>query len=166
MLLRVSFSRPLVAGESSPIMSTGQSLHLNDRDAHADHVLHSILYGSHSPARLPSRRMLRTSMEKMDAVQPPATPAQLQPFLSEWSTHPSGYHLPRRAWVQLNRLRTGVGRFAATMCSWGLRTSDQCVCGLPQTAQHVMYCVAVGPPCPLTDIDNPTLLPYLSQCTF
>ena len=73
-----------------------------------------------------------------------------------------GQHLPRKAWTTLNRLRTGVGRFAASMQRWGLAESAHCECGDPsQTAEHVINC------CPkfrppngdrgLIDLDNDTL---------
>ncbi len=52
---------------------------------------------------------------------------------------PPGAELPRKEWVSLNRLRTGVGRFGAFMYRWGLRQSAACQCGaLEQTAQHLM----------------------------
>ena len=56
--------------------------------------------------------------------------------------------LPRREWVTLNRLRTGVGRFGANMHRWGLRPSAACLCGAPeQTADHILSeCTRLGPP--------------------
>ena len=39
----------------------------------------------------------------------------------------------------LNRLRTSVGRFAATMKDWGLKDSAACDCGHPeQTVDHII----------------------------
>ena len=158
---------PHLAGVIAPSSRRDKAcLRMYEKAAHADHMLHSVLYEAPIPMRLSSRRPLRKYAENLNAVQPPATPATLQPFLPAWSTHPEGYQLPRRAWVQLNRLRSGVGRFAATMNSWGLQASAQCACGLPQTGQHVLNCGTVGPPCPLTDLDDPRLLSYLLQCQF
>ena len=50
-----------------------------------------------------------------------------------------GMGLPRAAWVKLNRLQTGVGRFHSSMHKWGLVPSPNCECGASeQTADHVL----------------------------
>ena len=60
-------------------------------------------------------------------------------FVSETGTRPVGMGLPRVAWVKLNRLRTGVGRFHSSMHKWGLAPSPNCECGASeQTADHVL----------------------------
>ena len=47
--------------------------------------------------------------------------------------------LPRPAWVRLNRLHTGIGRFLSSMHKWGLAPISICKCGtLDQTAAHVI----------------------------
>ncbi len=80
------------------------------------------------------------------------TPTELLPVLSgiapaplcrEHHTHTlvtkAGAELPRKEWVSLNRLRTGVCRFGVFMYRWGLRQSAACQCGAPeQTVQHLM----------------------------
>ena len=65
-------------------------------------------------------------------------------------THPStsprdpeegvkGEDLSRKHWSTLNRLRTGVGRYRASMKKWGLADSAACKCGeLEQTADHII----------------------------
>ena len=47
--------------------------------------------------------------------------------------------LTRTAWVNLNRPRTGVGRFGSSMHKWGLASSAKCECGASeQTADHII----------------------------
>jgi len=43
-------------------------------------------------------------------------------------THP-GVTLSRRAWVRLNCLLTGVGRFRSSLYKWGMASSAACECG-------------------------------------
>ena len=50
-------------------------------------------------------------------------------FVPKTSARPVGMGLPRAAWVKLNRLRTGVGRFHSSMYKWGLAPSPNCECG-------------------------------------
>jgi len=38
-------------------------------------------------------------------------------------------NLPRTAWVRLNRLRTGVGRFCSYLYQWRMASSAACECG-------------------------------------
>ena len=73
------------------------------------------------------------------------------------TTVPPGANLPRREWVSLNRIRTGVGRFNAAMHRWGLRPSAACQCGAPeQTAQHILSeCPDLRPP-DNVDLTHPT----------
>ena len=71
---------------------------------------------------------------------------------------PPGADLPRREWVTLNHLRTGVGRFGASMYRWGLSPSAACLCGAPeQTADHILSeCTRLGPPMGShTNLTNP-----------
>ena len=65
--------------------------------------------------------------------------SRLRAFVPETGTRPVGIGLPRAAWVKLNRLRTGVGRFHLSMHKWGLAPSPNCECGASeQTADHVL----------------------------
>ena len=60
-------------------------------------------------------------------------------FVPETGARPVKMCLPRVAWVKLNRLRTGVGRFYSSMHKWGLVPSPNCECGASeQTADHVL----------------------------
>ena len=60
-------------------------------------------------------------------------------YIPRVSTRPIGMSLTRTAWVKLNRLRTGVGRFKLSMHKWGLAFSAKCECGASeQTADHII----------------------------
>ena len=65
--------------------------------------------------------------------------SRLRAFVPRTGSRPVGMGLPRAAWVKLNRLRTGVGRFHSSMHEWGLAPSPNCECGASeQTADHVL----------------------------
>jgi len=50
-------------------------------------------------------------------------------FIPDAGTRPPGMALPRRAWVQLNRLRTGVGRSRSCLHEWDVASPAACECG-------------------------------------
>ena len=65
--------------------------------------------------------------------------SRLHAFVPETNARPVGMSLPRAAWVKLNRLRTGVGRFHSCMHKWRLTSSPNWECGASeQTADHVL----------------------------
>ena len=65
--------------------------------------------------------------------------SRLRAFVPETSARPVGMGLPQVAWVKLNRLWTGVGRFHSSMHKWGLTPSSNCECGTSeQIADHVL----------------------------
>ena len=65
--------------------------------------------------------------------------SRLRAFLPRTGARPVEMGLPRAAWVKLNRLRTGVGRFHSSMHKWDLAPSTNCECGaFEQTADHVL----------------------------
>ena len=69
--------------------------------------------------------------------------SRLRAFVPGTSVRPVGMGLPRAAWVKLNRLRTGVGRFHSSMHKWVLAPSPNCECGASeQTADHVLTVTA------------------------
>ena len=142
---------------------------LYKKAAQPNHLLHEVLFEKEAPRRLSSRKPLRPFLENLAAVGSTtlAVPERLKPFIEAWSSHPPGSNLPRKPWVQLNRLRSGAGRYAANMKKWGISDSDLCPCGAIQTHEHVINeCSVTGPPCPLTDIDDPLLVTYLTNCQF
>ena len=65
--------------------------------------------------------------------------SRLRVFISRTGARPVGMDLSRTAWVKLNRLRTGVGRFHSSMHKWGLAPSPNCEFGAAKkTADHVL----------------------------
>ena len=131
-----------------------------------DHILYGLLSGSSDTrqARLRSRRpFVPAARNRLDNL------AGLGIRAFEWTNHkwkteycgnasrlcafvpgtgakPVGMGLPRAAWVKLNRLRTGVGRFHSSMHKWGLAPSRNCECGASeQTPDHVLTaCPYIG----------------------
>ena len=90
-----------------------------------------------------------------------AEPSWLHRYIED-PTEVPGDHLPRKQWTTLNRLRTGVGRFAESMQRWGLTDSAHCDCGDPkQTVDHVLTsCPKHRPPngeLGLMNLDDATL---------
>ena len=72
--------------------------------------------------------------------------------LCEYILSPSKYcpgsDLPRKSWVKLDRLRTGVGRLNADIWRWGLSKSPASDCGADQqTSDHIFTeCPLYHPP--------------------
>ena len=155
-------------------MSLARTAQLRD-----SHLLHKAVTETPQRTRLKSRRPFATHAQELLHTTPADTskaswvnarwrdqwkaaePSRLHLYIQDPTDVP-GQHLPRKAWTTLNRLRTGVGRFAAYMQRWGLAESAHCECGDPsQTAEHVITC------CPkfrppngdrgLIDLDNDTL---------
>ena len=124
-----------------------------------DHILHGLLSGSSNTrqVRLRSRRpfvpaawnlldnLVRLGIRASEWTNHKwktvycENASRLRVFVPETSARPVGMGLPRVAWVKLNRLRTGVGRFHSSMHKWGLAPSPNCECGSSeQTADHVL----------------------------
>ena len=72
---------------------------------------------------------------------------RLHCFIYNIDTPPPGMHLPRRSWVRLNHLRTGVGRFRSSLHNWEMVPSVACDCGAEnQTAEHILaHCPLFSP---------------------
>ena len=95
-------------------------------------------------------------------------PTRLRTLIPDTGTHPPGMALPRRAWVRLNRLRTGVGRLRSCLYKWGMATAA-CECGAEeQTVDHVvLQCPIHRPPHGLhcfTVLDHETTEWLLNTC--
>jgi len=96
-------------------------------------------------------------------------PTRLRILIPHTGTHTHGMTLPRRAWVRLNRLRTGVGRFRSCLYKWGMASSAVCECGAEeQTVDHVvLQCPIHRPPHGLhglTVMDDETTEWLLNTC--
>ena len=83
-------------------------------------------------------RVRQWTDRKWNAEYSKNTP-KLRTYIPKADTRPLGMGLPRLAWVNLNHLRTGVGRFQSSMHKWGLAPTSNCECGaLEQTAAHII----------------------------
>ena len=123
------------------------------------HILHGLLSGSSDArqARLRSRRPFvpgaRNLLDNLARLGICASEwknhrwkteycendSRIRAFVPETGARPVGMGLPRAAWVKLNRLRTGVGRFHSSMHKCNLAPSPNCECGASeQTADYVL----------------------------
>jgi len=161
---------PILSGITpSETRRSASCLRLYTKALNPKHLLHETLYLKPFPKRLRSRKPPRSFVEMLSINGEPTTPihAALQSFIPAFGPQPPGCDLPRNAWVQLNRLRTGVGRFSANMKLMGLCGTDWCECGKVQTAHHILHdCTIFKPPCHINEVDNPAILEYLTQPKF
>ena len=152
---------PILSGiQPTELRRLGATLSLaHHRPLDPGHILYGLLSGSSDTrqVRLRSRRpFVPAAQNLLDNL------ARLGIRASEWTNHkwkteycknasrfrvfvprtgarPIGMGLPRAAWVKLNGLRIGVGRFHSSMHKWGLAPSPNCECGASeQTADHVL----------------------------
>ena len=125
----------------------------------ADHILYGLLSGSSDTRQVrlrsrnpfvPAARDLLKNLARLGIRASEWTnhkwktehcenASRLRAFVFETGARLVGMGLPRAAWVKLNRLRTGVGRFHLSMHKWGLAPSPNCECGaFEQTVDHVL----------------------------
>ena len=152
---------PVLSGiQPAELCQMGATLSLAYRGSlDPDHILYGLLSGSSDThqVRLRSRRpfvpaarnlldnLARLGIRASEWTNPKwnaeycENASRLRAFVPETSARPVGMSLPRVAWIKLNRLRTGVGRFHSSMHKWGLASSPNCECGASeQTADHVL----------------------------
>jgi len=129
----------LAAIQPSELSRKGATLSLARHAMEPGHLLHSALtwIAFISSPDNNIRRALwayhRWDVEWLDNT------TRLGIFVSDTGTHPPGMTLPRTAWVQLNRLRTGVGRFRSCLSKWGTASSAACEFGAEeQTVDHIV----------------------------
>ena len=136
--------------DKGKIREAGLFLELWEAEAHAcdNYRLHNLILEWHQLGRkrLPSHR----PFSRHAAALHGSGHNTLQSWRPIWqqTVNPHtklslGADLPRKDWVTLSRLQTGVGRFNANMYrwnGWGLRPSAACTCGAKeQTAEHIIY---------------------------
>jgi len=118
---------------------------------------------THSPSDSNNIRAAQWADHQLDNT------TRLRTFIPDISIHPPGKALPRTAWVRLNRLRTGVGRFRSCLCKWDMSSSAACEFGAEErTVGHVII------QCPnhrsphglhgLTVLDDETIEWLLNTC--
>jgi len=162
---------PVLSGINPPeTIRSASCLKLYTNAFNPKHLRHETLYLKPSPKRLRSSKPLRAFVELLSINGEPTAeiPPALQSFIPDFhDPQPPGCDLPRDAWVQLNRLRTGVDRFTANMKLMDLCGSDVCECGKVQTAHHILHdCTKLKPPCHIYEVDNPALLEYRVESKF
>ena len=152
---------PVLSGiQPAELRRLGATLSLAYRGSlDPDHILHGLLSGSSDTCqvRLRSRRPFvpgaRNLLDNLARLGIRASKwtnhkwkteycenaSRLRVFVPETGARPVGMGLSRAAWVKLNRLRTGVGRFHSSMHKWDLVPSPNCECGASEkTADHVL----------------------------
>ena len=152
--------QPVLSGiQPAELRRMEATLSLDNRGSlDPNHILYGILSGSSDTGQVrlrsrcpfvPSARNLLDNLARLGIRASEWTnhkwkteycenASRLRAFVPETGARPVGMGLPRKAWVKLNRLRTGVGRFHLSMHKWGLAPSPNCECGASeQTADYV-----------------------------
>ena len=152
---------PVLSGiQPAELRRQGATLSLANRSfLDPDHILHGHLLGSQDADRkrlksrhpfVPAARKLLNSLSEMGtraaqwtntkwSMEYSSYSSALHAFIPKVSSRPLGMSLPRAAWVRLNRLRSGVGRFGSFIYKWGLAPFSNCECGATeQTADHII----------------------------
>ena len=152
---------PVLSGiQPAELRRMGATLSLAHRGSlDPDHLLYGLLSGSSDTRQVrlifrcpfvPGARNLSNNLARLGIRAPEWTnhkwkteysenAFRLHAFVPRTGARPVGMGLHRVAWVKLNRLRTGVGRFHLSMHKWGLAPSPNCECSASeQTADHVL----------------------------
>ena len=141
---------PVLSGiQPAELRRIGATLFLAYRGSlDPDHILHGLLSGFSDTRQVklrfrcpfvPSARNLLKNLARLGIRASEWTNhkwnaeycenvSRLRVFVPRTDARPVGMGLPRAAWVKLNRLRTGVGRFHSSMHKWGLAPSPNCEC--------------------------------------
>ena len=182
---------PVLAGiQPTKLRREGATLSLARRATEHSHLLHHKLFAPSTLEQcrrlksrhsfVPAAQLLLKHASNLDvnathwadhnwSVEWKKNSTRLHTFISDVDSHPTGMSLPRRAWVRLNRLRTGVGRFRSSMHKWGMAPSAICECDMEnQTADHVISdCPIYSAPNGaqgLRNLDDSTIQWLLNKC--
>ena len=148
---------PILSGiQPAELRRLGATLILAHRGSlNPYHILHGLLSGSSDTRqdRLRSRRsFVPTARNFLDNLAGRGIRAsewtnhvwnaeycentsRLRVFVPRTSVRSVGMSLSREAWVKLNCLKTGVGRFHLSMHKWSLAPSPNCKCGAAEQTQ-------------------------------
>ena len=151
---------PVLSVQPAEVRRLGATLSLAHRGSlDSDHMLYGLLSGSSDTRQVrlrsrrpfvPAARNLLDNLARLGIRVSEWTnhkwkteycenASRLHVFVPETSARPVEMGLPRAAWVKLNRLRTGVGRFHSSMHKWGLAPLPNCECGASeQTGNHAL----------------------------
>ena len=149
---------PVLSGiQPAELRRLGATLSLAHRGSlNPDHILYGLLSGSSDTHQVilrsrrpfvPAARNLLNNLARLGIRASEWTNHKwktvycenvfrLRVFVPETGARPVKMGLPRRAWVRLNRLRTGVGRFHSSMHKWCLapfRIANVASLSKPQT---------------------------------
>jgi len=130
---------PILAGiQPAELRRSGATLSLGRRAMEPGHLLHSALTRTRANARrlklrhpfVPAAQQLISFSDNnniragsgrvISGTRSGRKAHKTSHFHSRHRQPPTGMTLPRRAWVRLNRLRTGVGRFRSCLYKWGM----------------------------------------------
>ena len=152
------FQLPVLAGISPAVLRRkAATLALARKAVKQDwHILHDTTTNEVPPYRLKSRKPYNKEAQEMLNVitedrskdawiaatwkqeWEASGPTRVHRHVPDPGEGVKGEDLSRKHWTTLNRLRTGVGRYKASMKKWGLADSAACECGEPeQTADHI-----------------------------
>ena len=116
------------------------TLALGHRACISGHLLHDAMRSA-NPKRVKSRNSFAHNARLLTALTQElaehwiqarrteswaSTTTTLHQFMPTPSTIAAGADFSLRTWTRLNRLRSGIGRFGASMLRWGLVKSDRC----------------------------------------
>ena len=151
------FQLPVLAGMASAGGEAATLALARKAMKHDWHILHDTTKNEVPLCRLKSRNPYNKEAQEVLSVIPDdrskdawiaatwkqeweaSGPTRLHQHVSDPGEGFKGEELSRKHWTTLNRLRTGVGRYRASMKKWELADSAACECGEPeQTAEHII----------------------------